>query len=412
MARGPGGLTLARPGRGATIALVGLVVLVGLGPLATAHNPALTVYEPVRLGDGLLALGEEGTAAHLTLDGQARWTEQLGVQIVQAPATGHGLGVAYARDLTTLESQAIAFDDAGIAWRTDLDERSTTGWVVPAADGFAAISGEGNLTLLDADGQVTDRHELGLSPAVSPAGHPDGGWILADRQGTLTVVGPTGEVVSETRLATRAWTVTTTSERVIVGHGSVSDRTAGLVALTPELEEDWQADVPGFRAAGIALLDDGRLAFGTYRSQGAHVVTVTADGETSWQTTLQNTTAAAVATDGPRLFVTTNGGVRAMDAQGADLWQAELSPRLTAATVTDGLVLPSGAENRLVALDQGSGEVLWTWDDGVREVPWTDETLTPQETGEDDSDGLSDIPLGPGVALVALLVVALVRPRR
>ncbi len=405
---------MARPGWGATVTIAGLLVLVGLGPMSTAHNPALTVYEPASLGDGLLVLGEEGTAAHLTLEGQERWSTQLGVQIVQAPATGHGLGVTYARNLTTLESQAIAFDEEGVAWRTDLGQRSTVGWVVPAEDGFAAISGEGNLTLLDDEGQVTVRHDLAIQPVTYPAAHPESGWILADRQGNLAVVDARGQVVAETDLGVRAWTVTTGAQRILVGHGSVPDRVAGLVALSPDLDELWRQDVPGFRTAGIALLDDGRFAFGTYRSQGAHVAVLTTDGQVSWQKGLGGNTAAAAATDGQHLFITTNGGVQAMDAQGADRWQAELSPRLTAATVTDGLVLPSGAENRLVALDAGTGQVAWTWDDGVREVPWTDETLTPQETGTGpgSSEEPSGTPLGPAATLLALAGVALLRARR
>lgn len=393
--------------------VVGLTLLASLG---AAHNPALTAYEPVRLGDGLLVLGEEGTAALLTLDGEQRWLEKLEVQIVQAPTTGHGLGVAYARDLSTVESYAVAFDQDGVAWQTGLEETSAAGWVLPTEEGFAAISAAGNLTLIDDQGQVISTHELPLAPAAAPAAHPDGGWILADRQGNLAIVEPEGRPVDAVQLDARAWTMTTipAGDQVVVGYGSVSDDQAGLLALSPGLEEVWRQAVPGFRAAGIAVLDDGQIAVGTYRSQGAHVALVTSQGELTWDHALEGPTAAAVATDGQGLYVTTNDAILALGADGSERWTAEVDPRLTPATVTDGLVIPSGADNRLVALEASTGQVAWTWDDGVREVPWTDEQLA-QEGGieqGDDAGGPSPIPVGPLLALAALGAGALLQGRR
>lgn len=400
--------------RGAVVALVGLLLLVPLIPTAAAHNPALTVYAPVALDDGLLVIGEEGTAALLSPDGQERWSTQLDLQLILRPATGHGLAAGFARNLTTLENEVVAFDADGLAWTQGLGTESTHGWVLATEDGFAALGADGTLTLLTADGERQTSQALPAPPSARPVVHPDGGWVYPTPDRRVLHVDAQGQLQAEAAIDGRSSGLTVTGDRILVGYGSVSTGNASVTALDTGLAPTWQATAPGFRVGGPpATFQDG-IAFGTYLSEGAHVVRADGDGKILWDKQLANQTAAAVATDGERIFATVNQGVVAFDEDGTELWSSDLSPRLTPAAIQHGLILPSGADNRLVALDPATGETAWTWDDGVREVPWTDESLAqegPPGQGGDEDDR-SVIPTGPMLALVALAAVALARARR
>lgn len=402
------------PVRGAVVALVGLLLLVPLVPTGAAHNPALTVYAPVPLDDGLLVIGEEGTAALLSLDGQERWSTQLDLQLILRPATGHGVAATFARNLTTLENQVVAFDAEGLAWTRGLGTESTHGWVLATEDGFAALGADGTLTLLTADGETQTSHELPAPPSARPVAHPDGGWVYPTADRRVLHVDAEGQLQAEADIDGRSSGLTVTGDRILVGYGSVSTKDASVTAFDMALAPTWQATAPGFRVGGPpATFQDG-IVFGTYLSEGAHVVRAGPAGEILWDKQLANQTAAAVTTDGGRIYATVNQGVVAFDEDGTELWSTDLSPRLSPATIQHGLVLPSGADNRLVALDPATGEIAWTWDDGVREVPWTDEGLAQQgPPGQEDSeDDRSLVSAGPILALAALAAVALARARR
>ncbi len=400
--------------RGILVALVGLSVLVSLVPTTAAHNPALTVYAPVPLDGGLLVIGEEGTVAHLSPDGQERWSTQLDLQLILRPATGHDLAAGFARNLTTLENEVVAFDADGLAWTQGLGTEDTHGWVLATEDGFAVLGADGTLTLLTADGETQTSHELPAPPNARPVAHPEDGWVYPTADRRVLHVDGEGQLQAEADIDGRSSGLTVTDDRILVGYGSVSSGEAAVTAFDMALAPAWQATAPGFRVGGPpATFQDG-IAFGTYLSEGAHVVRAGPGGEILWDKQLANQTAAAVTTDGGRIYATVNQGVVAFDEDGTELWSTDLSPRLSPATLQHGLILPSGADNRLVALDPATGEIAWTWDDGIREVPWTDEGLTQQgPPGQGDrEDDRSPIPTGPVLALLALATVAILRARR
>lgn len=390
--------------RAATALLVVATLLVVAGP-AAAHNPADTVYQPTPFQGDLLVLGEEGTAARLTTDGTERWTANLSAQVVQPAVVAGDTAATVVRTVPEGAPQVQAFDGDGPAWNASLGGPGELGYVVPDDDGFLAVSSGGTMLELSADGDVRANTTLPIGARTAPVPAPSGGWVVADQRGRIAVVDSDGTARADTRLGGTPTDLARNGELVLAAFRRTEAAT--VKALDADLTTRWVVDRDALRIGGDLAVTDDAIYLGTYRPQGATVLALAPDGTELWSRQLEDETAAAVSVDGDDLYVTVNSGVRALSTNGSERWSAELSPRLVGPSVVGDLVVPSGADNRLVALHASNGTVAWTWSDGVTTVPWTDEQLASGGAGAGGADPGQDgqrAPLGPLVGALALLL--------
>lgn len=381
-----------------TFVALGALILSSVGP-ASAHNPADTVYEPTRLDDGLLALGEEGTAALLEMDGTPRWEEDVSAHVIQAPVTSGGHAATVARTIPNATPFVQAFDGDGPAWRVPLDETESFGAVVATTDGFLAVSTNGALVSLTADGEVLERTSLSYSPQTAPVPAPGGGWVIAGEEGKIAIRTPDGELVHETRLGGPARDLARMGDLILAAFERAGHPT--VKALDAELETQWIAERDGLRIGGQLAVAEDRIYLGTYRSNGARAVALAPNGTELWDHAFPRKTAAAVTTDGTRPYVTVNQGLLALEPDGPVRWQiGQIQPRLVGPAIVGDLVLPSGADNKLAAFHASNGTLMWSYSDGVDQVPWSDESLGSGDQGH--GDGGNDAPWPVAIALVAV----------
>lgn len=396
--------------RRSLLALAALVsiLLVGAAP-AAAHNPADTVYEPTRLDDGLLVLGEEGTAALLEMDGTPRWEEDVSAHVIQAPVASNGHAATVARTIPNATPFVQAFDADGPAWRVPLDETESFGAVVATSGGFLAVSTNGALVNLTADGEVLERAQLEIRPQAAPVPAPGGGWVIAGEEGKIAIRTPEGELAHETRLGGPARDLARMDDLILAAFERAGHPT--VKALDAELETQWIAERDGLRIGGQLAVAEDRIYLGTYRSNGARAVALAPNGTELWDHAFPRKTAAAVTTDGTRPYVTVNQGLLALEPDGPVGWRiGQIQPRLVGPAIVGDLVLPSGADNKLAALNASDGTLAWSYSDGVDQVPWSDESLGGG--GQGDGAGGNDAPAPVVGGLVALAGAALASRRR
>lgn len=395
---------------GLAAALVALVALTGP---ASAHNPALTVYEPAAFDGGLLALGEEGVAVLLSTAGEERWRFNLSAHVVQAPESDGELAVTVARNLSDLQPAIQAFDAAGPTWQIELGPPGTYGYALIEGDAIAAFTGDARLLEIDRAGELQRAIALPFTPAVQPAPAPSGGWLIADEQGTLLHIDEQGREQARTGLGGRPFSITTHQDRVYTTARMDGRATTLLKALDEELATRWSQPVQGLRIGGEPAILEERIVFATYAPGGARLVAMGLDGQQLWEVNLGPDTAGAASPGEDMVVVATNTAIHAYNPNGTELWRTPAQPRLASLTVHAGLVLPSGAEDTLLALDATNGTEHWTWREGTTAVPWTDEGLAAPKT---EANGVVDeapIPWPLGWSAAAFLAVAvLARSRR
>ncbi len=394
-------------------ALVALVALVALTGPASAHNPALTVYEPAALDGGLLALGEEGAAVLLSTAGEERWRFNLSAHIVQAPESDGELAVTVARNLSDLQPTIQAIDATGPTWHVELGPPGTYGYALIDGDTIAAFTGDARLMEIDRTGELQRTIQLPSTPAVQPAPAPSGGWFIADEQGTILHIDEEGQEQARTGLGGRPFAITAHQDRVYTTARMDSRATTLLKALDQDLETQWSQPVQGLRIGGEPVLLEDRLVFATYAPSGARLLAMTLDGHDLWEVNLGPDTAGAASPGEDMVVVATNTAIHAYSPNGTELWRTPAQPRLASVTVHAGLVLPSGAEDTLLALDAANGTEHWTWREGTTAVPWTDEDLAAPETGTNGAADEAPTPWPLGWSAAAILTVAvLARSRR
>lgn len=399
--------------------LLAVPLLIALAPSAGAHNPALTTYEPVQLGDGVLVLGEEGTATLVGPEGDARWQANLSVHVTHAPVASGDAAATVARTVPGGVPMVQAFGADGPTWNVTLGEAGAFGVVAPMEDGFLAISTQGHLVALSTDGEI--RHEAGLpfGVRVDPVPAPGEGWLVASPGRTLARITATGDVLDETRLGGTPTDLAATDEQALVAIRGQPRGTPAVQALAWNLTTRWIHDEQGLRIGGDVQATGDRVVYGTYDPSGARVVALdAATGQPLWNTTVGEDTAVAVTAHEGSLYAAGNSKLIALTSEGEPRWQVNATPRIASPAVLGAHVYPSGAENTMVAVDTLSGETAWTFTDGVSQVPWSDEDLGPNapggSTGTDGGTaGTQDATsLAPVLAVGAVGLAALVRRRQ
>lgn len=394
-----------------------LATLLAAAPASLAHNPAATVYEPAPFHGGLLVLGEEGTAARLALNGSERWQANVSGQLIQAPVVAGGTAATVRRTIPNGTPYVQAFDGDGPSWSVQLAEgEGGFGFVVPAEDGFVAVSTEGRWLNLSTDGEVRQRRQVDPGPATAPVPAPGGGWVLAGGQGRIGLLRPDGSLEHSTRLGGSPTDLARAGELVLASFER-DDGTPTVKALGPELGTRWVQTFQGLRVGGELAVTEDRVYLGTYNPDGARTVALhRSNGTEIWDHLFVKSTAAAVTVGDRGPYVTVNEGVIALEPSGPVRWETRLSPRLVGPSIVGDLVLPSGAENKLVALNATDGSKAWTWTDGVSSVPWTDEQLARgEEAGADGASqdgGTNESPVGAAPALLAGLLAGAALARR
>ncbi|MDX1611142.1 MAG: PQQ-binding-like beta-propeller repeat protein [Candidatus Thermoplasmatota archaeon] len=379
-----------------------LTLTVSLAPVSLAHNPALSVHAPVELGDGLLVIGEEGTVALLERNGTAIWQEQLDAHLFTPPIRAHGVAVSLGRAIGDLTLTVYAMDEAGLAWQAPVGEPGALGYLTPSESGFLAITREGQATHVASDGSTREAFELPFDPVTAPTQLPSGTWAVAGRS-QLHLVDDAGRSLAQTQLSSRVSELLADQEGLQVVFGNLQNQRAGVLALDEDLETRWATTLPGIRIGGTLAQAAGTIYLATYHPDGAYAGAIAENGTLRWETPLGSPTAAAASTDGERVYLVTTEDVRALDLNGQELWRQDADSLIHPARATDGLLLPPGADDQLRALDPATGEVLWTWSDGVRQVPWTDEGLVQQAEDLPAEDGQGT----PGAPIWALLMACL-----
>lgn len=398
--------------------LLAVPILVALAPSAGAHNPAMTTYEPVQLGDGVLVLGEEGTAALVGPGGEARWQANLSMHVTRAPVVSGDAAATIARTVPGGVPTVQAFDADGPTWNATLGEAGAFGVVAPMDDGFLAISTQGHLVALSTDGEI--RHEAGLSfgVRVDPVPAPGEGWLVASPDRTLARITATGEVLDETRLGGTPTDLAATDEQALVAIRGPPRGTPAVQALAWNLTTRWIHDEQGLRIGGDVQATSDRVVYGTYDPSGARIVALdAATGQPAWDRTIGEDTAVAVTAHEGSLFAASNSKLISLTSEGEPRWEIDATPRIASPAVLGAYVYPSGAEDTMVAVDTLSGETAWTFTDGVSQVPWSDEDLGPNAPGgstgtDDDAAGTQDASsLAPALALAAIGIAGLLRRR-
>lgn len=394
-----------------TVSLVALLLasLTAAAPAALAHNPAKTVYEPAAFDGGLLVLGEEGTAALLSTNGTERWRANLSMHVIQAPAVSNATAATIARTVPDATPNVQGFDAEGPTWNVTLDEPGTFGFVVPAPDGFLAVSTNGTMISLTEDGTVTTRAQLPFGARAAPVQAPEGGWLIAGEDRRLAVVDEAGDIRYETGLGGRVSDLAVANGTAYAAFYGGPRGSPAVQALSPNLTTLWFHDEPGLRIGGELAIGNGTIAFGTYDPDGAALIALATNGTERWRLALPNATAAAASLHGDRINVVLTDGAMAVTLDGERRWHAaQIDPRIASPTAEGLLVFPSGADDRLVALNAANGTTAWTWSDGVAQVPWSDESLDRSQGGGSGGEDAAtdDTPLLPAVVIGLALLAA------
>lgn len=365
-----------------------LLLLLSAAP-AAAHNPALSVHVPTPLDSGLLLLGEEGTAALLEPEGTVRWEERLDLHLLQAAVPlSETLAVTVARSVADGTLVVVAFGPEGAASPAVLDGPGTFAHLVPDGEGAAVFTDEPALHRVAPDGTHERVQAIAAASIVAPVRSARGDWVLGTGGGELVTLQPDGTRGLEARLSgtPTGLSVLANGDLAVAVRGSPNGDDASLLVLDERLETVWARSVPGFQLGGApAPLGEG-AAVGTYRPEGARVHRLVPPGEIAWEVVVPDATAAATTVADDVVYVAANRAVLALSADGELAWTTALRPRLTGPAVLDGLVVPASLDNNVTALDAGTGEVRWTYSDGLTSVPWSDEGLArprrpdPQET--------------------------------
>lgn len=391
-----------RPSWTLRFALVVVLVATGLAVPASAHNPADTLFHPVDLGDRWLVTGGEGTWALLEPNGTVLDRGNLSGEgeVLQAPATTGTTAGVIVRSFPDLVPHLQGFDASGPSWTVEVGPPEGNGFVVAREDVFTVFTRDGRQLTITADGGVQQERELQVRPRVAPAPAPEGDWWLASGSELVRLSG--GEVVDSAGYSGTPTDVHATEEHVLVSLSHRGEGRSTLMAFDASLDLDWSRSLEGLRLGGTPALQRDAIVVATYDPSGARIVSLAADdGSLLWETRQANATAAASSTLDDRVVAATTEGLVALGENGTEAWSVDADLYLESPWTRDGLLVPSGADNRLVAV-RPNGTTAWTWTDGVETPGWASHHAAdgPAGAAENASGPASDprpVPLGSAV---------------
>lgn len=265
-------------------------------------------------------------------------------------------------------------DPVAPAWRTDVDGIYTMPGPV-VADGTAFVGSGKRAYAVDAfSGEMHWDAAMGslthyFSPSVGD------GHVVFSAQSNIAVGGDAGRLSSFTFDGTERWrrTLAVTGTPSVVGDavfvGESTGERAQLRALAAADGSDrWTAPLPASSIRGAPAVVDGVVFATATTSSDAGVIAAraTADGSERWTRSVDSgVQAAPVVRDGAVYVQTNDGRLLALDAgTGETLWTSDLGKRgaTPPALTTDRLV--GLVENTLVAVDLDTGDRAWALDIG------------------------------------------------
>ncbi len=397
--------------RALLLATLATLAAVCLALPASAHNPALTTYAPVELDGGALAVGEEGTVALVDEDGQTLWNDTLEAHVTQDPVASNGAAAFPARQAQDDALVLFGYDADGTAWQASLPGEGFA-WVAPAPEGFLVVTTAGDRALVSTTGDVLDTTHLDVGAREAAAPLPDGGHVLPTTNRSVALIGPDGTVQHEAPVPGVPTTVLATDQTLYAGALSPEGNTT-VIAFTHEMQQAWTYELDALRVGGDLALSEHGPVFGTFHPDGAQVVSLDHDGQERWNRTFEDQTAAAASTHQDAVFAVTNEKALALDAEdGQTLWEQDVSPRLVSPSLVGDTLVPSGADNEIVALDTNTGDPAWTWSDEVTSVAWYGHGSANIGGSDDPGEDASPVPLSTAVIAVSLLAAAAARTPR